>query len=142
MCNRIQGIKAIYLRSTCPAFVDKYNQLNEDVGAAQLGISIYILFSSFVCLWFYVPHKKCLIITTTGEGLQILSNTRHSWLLISEGFSPCDIISGVVHSFIMVISKEHDTHICCRTLGSGAVITCFNDFGLSRPGFEPRPTAC
>ena len=33
------------------------------------------------------------------------------------------------------------THTYCRAFGSGYVTICFNDLGLSRPGFE-HPTFC
>ena len=33
--------------------------------------------------------------------------------------------------------RTRDTHTCCQGLGSGAITTCFNDVGLSRPGIEP-----
>ena len=32
--------------------------------------------------------------------------------------------------------------LCCRAFGSGAVTTCFYDYGLSRPGFQPRSPEC
>ena len=38
--------------------------------------------------------------------------------------------------------RTRETHTCCRALGSGAVITCFNDLCLSWPWIEPRPHAC
>ena len=37
---------------------------------------------------------------------------------------------------------EYVTHTSCRASGSGAVTTRFSDFGLSRPGIEPRCPAC
>ena len=42
----------------------------------------------------------------------------------------------------MVISEDRDIRTCCRAFGSGAITTCFNDLGLSRPRIEPRSAAC
>ena len=39
----------------------------------------------------------------------------------------------------MVIARN--IHTYGRAFGNGAVPTCFNDLGLSRPGIEPRSTA-
>ena len=39
------------------------------------------------------------------------------------------------HPFIMVIFKD-SWIICCQAFGSGAVTTCFSDFGLSQPVME------
>ena len=32
--------------------------------------------------------------------------------------------------------RNHDIYTCCWAFSSGAVTTCYNDIGLSRPGFE------
>ena len=80
-------------------------------------------------------------VTITGEGLQILTYTRHSWSLSSEGSLTCHTYCDTGLPFIMVI-RTRDTHTCYRAFGSGAVTTFFNDLGLSRPGIEPRSPAC
>ena len=45
-------------------------------------------------------------ITTTSEGLQILTFVRHSWPLSSEGSSACHIYCNTGHLFIIVISED------------------------------------
>lgn len=63
-------------------------------------------------------------ITMTGEGLQLLTYTLHSWPLSCKGslvyYTYCD----TGHQFIIVISNDHHTHTCSRALGSGVVTTC------------------
>ena len=66
--------------------------------------------------------------------LQILTFVRNSWPFKQRGFLSMPRL--LWHPFIMVISKARDTHTCCRAIGSGAVTTCFYDWGLSRLGFE------
>ena len=36
----------------------------------------------------------------------------------------------------------HDTPTCCQAFSSGVDNTCFNDFGLSRPGIKARSPTC
>ena len=59
-----------------------------------------------------------------GEGLQILTYARHSWVLSSEGSLVCLIccVSGL--PFIMVISEDRVVNTYCRTFGIGAVTLC------------------
>ena len=45
-------------------------------------------------------------ITFTGEGLQILTYTRHSWPVSSEGSLACHTHYDTGHPFIMVISED------------------------------------
>ena len=37
--------------------------------------------------------------------------------------------------------RTHDTYTCCRAFGSGAVTTCFNKLGFSRPEIGPKSPA-
>ena len=46
-------------------------------------------------------------VTSVGEGLQILTYTRHSWPLSSEDSLASHIYCDRSHPFIMVISEEH-----------------------------------
>ena len=79
-------------------------------------------------------------VTITDEGLQILPYTWHSWKLSSGGSLTCHTYSDTDQTFIMLISEDI-THTYCRTFGSGTVTTCFNNFGLCRPGIQPRSSA-
>ena len=45
-------------------------------------------------------------VTITGEGLQILTYTRHQWPLNSEGSSACHTYCVTGHPFIMIISED------------------------------------
>ena len=75
--------------------------------------------------------------TITGDGLQILTYTRHIWQLNCEGSLTCHIYCDTGHTFIYTLAPRiRDNHTYCRAFGSGAVSTCFNDLGLLRPEFE------
>ena len=63
---------------------------------------------------------------------------RHIWPLSSDGSLACHTYCDKGHPFIMVIS---DTNTWYRAFCRGAVITGFNDLGLSRLGFK-LPTFC
>ena len=54
------------------------------------------------------------------------------------GFFTCHTYCDTGLPLIMVISEDPWNSPCCRAFGSGAVITCFYDLHLSRPGIEPR----
>ena len=66
----------------------------------------------FVCsfAWGFSSHwrkfhsyRKVII---TGEGLKILTYTRHLWLLSSEGSLACHTYCDTGHTFIIVISED------------------------------------
>ena len=59
--------------------------------------------------------------------MEVLSNSRQSWQLSSEGSKP-PLTWGI--RLRWSYPRTRDTHTCCETLGS------FNDFGTSRPRFE------
>ena len=65
-------------------------------------------------------------VAITGEGL-LLTSTRNSWLLSSEGSLTCHTYIDMVHLIIMVSDRGPVPH-----LSPIAVTTCFNDLGLSR----------
>ena len=101
-----------------------FNSLNR-----VYNLSIYL----FVCL---EPHSRIFHsfgdVTIAGEVLQILTYARHLWPLSSEGSLACHTYYDTGHPFIMVISEDPwHSH-----LGSGAVKTCYYDFGLTRLGFK------
>ena len=75
-------------------------------------------------------------VAIAGEGLQMLTYTRHSCLLSSEGSLACHTSCDTMHPVLMVISEDCDTHTYCRAICDGTVTTCFNDLGLSRLGFQ------
>ena len=66
-------------------------------------------------------------VTITTEELQSLNNSWYSWPLSSGSSLLWDRTSS---------PSTRDTHTCCRTFGSGAVSTCFNDLRLPWLGFE------
>ena len=51
-------------------------------------------------------HSYGQVSNVTGEGLQILTYTRHSRLLDSEDSSGFNTYSGMGHPFMMVISED------------------------------------
>ena len=54
------------------------------------------------------------MITITGEGLQILTYTRHLWPLSKGGSLACHTYCETGHPFTMVISEDpRDTHNYC-----------------------------
>ena len=57
---------------------------------------------------------------------------RHIWPLSSDGFLACHTYCDKGHLFIS------DTNPWYRAFCRGAVITCFNELGLSRLGFKPQ----
>ena len=73
-------------------------------------------------------------VTITGEGVQILTHTQHSWPLSSEGSLACHTYCDI--SLEWSSPRTCDTHTCCRAFGSGAVTTCFHDLGVLPLTFE------
>ena len=78
------------------------------------------------------------IVTITGEGLHtcILTNTWHLRPLSSESFLVCHTYYDTELPFIKVISEDPWQSNCYQAFSSRAVTSSFNDFGLSRRGFE------
>ena len=100
----------------------------------------------FVCLFLRSLSSLSRIfhsygdVTIAGEGLQILTYARHSWLLGSEGSLACHTYYDTGHSLIMVISEDPcHSHLFCPAFNSEAVTACFYYLGLSRLGFEHPP---
>ena len=84
----------------------------------------YIIKYLFVCLGLQVPLSSFSLIWS-GEGFQILTFTRHSWPLSSEGSLACRTYCDTGHLFIWSSPRTCDTHTCCGVFGSGAVTTFF-----------------
>ena len=61
-----------------------------------------------------------------------LLGTHNSWPLNSVCSLTCHTLCDTDQPFIMDISETRDNHICCWSLGSGAVTIYLNDVGLSR----------
>ena len=63
-----------------------------------------------ILLVFGSSHSRILHsfgdVTITGEGLQILTNARHSWPLSSEGSILCYTYCNTGDPFLMVISEN------------------------------------
>ena len=86
----------------------------------------------FVCLvGFFSSHSRMFYsyvnVNNTGEGLQILTYTRYSEPLSSEGSLACHANCDTLHSFTWLSQRNRDTLICCQEFISGAIATCFND---------------
>ena len=84
-------------------------------------------------VWGFMYHSRIFHsrVTITGEGHQILTYTRHSWPLNSEGSLACHTYCDKGHPFLMIIS-----HTCCRAFRSGAVTTCFYDSNTQLSAYE------
>ena len=91
----------------------------------------------FVCLGFIfsLENFSLIWIRQWRRRLQILTFTRHSWPLCSEGSLACHTYCNTGHPFIMV-NSEVPWHTFCRVFRSGALTTCLYDLGLSRLGFD------
>ena len=87
----------------------------------------------FVCLGFIVLLKNFHSygdVTSAGEGLQILTYARHSWLLNSEGSLSC-------HTYCETGHLRGPVKLTyCRAFGNGTVTTSFYDLGMLRLGFK------
>ena len=82
-------------------------------------------------------------VTITSEGLFIMIYSRHSIMAIEQwGFF--NVPHLLWHGPILYNGhlQWSVTLTPCRTFGSGALTTCFNNLGLSRPGIELRFPAC
>ena len=98
---------------------------------------IYVNMQRFVCGFTSLPKifHSYGDVTITSEGLHILTFSRHSWPLINEGSLAC-------HTYCDTVHHLRGPPTCCRAFDSGAITTCFNDLGLSRPRTEPWSSAC
>ena len=92
------------------------------------------------CLFVFSRIHSYGNVIITGEGLQILTYTRHWWPLSSEGYLACQTYSdtGIRSS---PRTSDASSHLFPSTC-SEVVTTCSNDLRLSRPGIEPRSPAC
>ena len=78
-------------------------------------------------MWIFIPFEifhSFGDVIITGKGLQILTSTR------SENSLTCHTY--YVNLLLWLFSRNRNKHTYYRAVGSGAVITCFNDLGLSR----------
>ena len=75
----------------------------------------YFLARKFVCLFVYLKFIEFIVPlenffthmqTIAGEGLQILTYTRHSWPLSSGGSLMCHTYCDTGNTLIMVISED------------------------------------
>ena len=95
--------------------------------------------------WDFTSHSKnCHShgdVTITGEGLQILTYTRHSWYKKVRVLQLDTLtVTRDVH-LLWLFPRPRDTHTCCRPFGSRVLNAYFNELGLSRPEIEPRSLA-
>ena len=97
------------------------------------------------CFRLLLHIKVCLEFYVSLENFSFMW-TRHHYLwrtayfdllpLNGEGSFACYTYCDTRHQFIIIYwssLKTRDTHTCCRAFRSGAVITCSNNLGLSRP---------
>ena len=79
-----------------------------------------------------------------GEGLCILTYTRHSWPLSSDGSIACCTYCNMhpLYPYPYISPRTRDTHTCGQAFGSGYVTTGFNELGLSRLWIEPPSPSC
>ena len=98
----------------------------------------------FDCMEFFRPAREFFTHLKTSplpvKGCKFWRLPRHLWPLCNEGSLSCQIYCDKGHPFLMAILRN--THTYCRAFGSGAVITCYNELGLSRLGFEHQLSAC
>ena len=103
------------------------------------------LFNLFA--WVFRPTRSIFNlfkdVTTSGERLQILIYTWHSWPLSSEGSLTCHTYCYTGQPFIIVISEDPRHPHCCRAFGGGAVTTstCFIKFIPNRGSNPDIPHA-
>ena len=80
-------------------------------------------------------------VTITDEGLKFLPifGIHGHWAV--RVLKSVDVTPTATRANLLLWSspRTRSTYNCCRVFGSVAVITCFKDFGLSRPGIEPWP---
>ena len=71
-------------------------------------IRIYIVIA-FILVWGFTSHSRIFhsygVVSITGEELQIVIYTRHSWLMSSEGYLACHTYCDTGYSLIMAIHK-------------------------------------
>ena len=83
-----------------------------DRGCKPSGIlnSYLLKFCVFVWCFFFFVYSRIVYwhkdVTIAGEGLQILTYTRHSWPLSSEGSLACHAYCDTGHPFIMLILQD------------------------------------
>ena len=101
-------------------------------------LSVFHFCFFIACLPFWVFSSHTIIFHSygdgiiAGEGLQILTYSRHSWSLSSEGSLAWNTYYDTGHPFIMVISEDlFHTHTYCRAFRGWAVTAWFNDLGLN-----------
>ena len=79
-------------------------------------------------------------VTSTTEGLQILTYARHSFPWSNEGSLACYTHCDTGYPYIMIISDDPlnpmNNHIYCQAFNSGVVTSRFYDLDLSQLGFE------
>ena len=107
------------------------------------GLSWLLLLIFFLFVWCFTSHWRIFHsygdVTIIGEGLQILTYTRHSWSFSSWCSLKCHTYCDTEHTLIKVIFEDPWHSHLLQAYGSGAVTTCFPDLGLSWLGFE-HPT--
>ena len=112
------GVVLLYRKLTSeePFTVNVYDaETKRSVRGMYSSNDLYSVEDLFVCLFvfeFFVPFEYFLIIwrrhqfTSTGEGLQIFTYTRHLWPLSKEGSLAFHTYCDTGHPFIMVISED------------------------------------
>ena len=99
----------------------------------QIGLIVWVLFLSHLGIFHSyrtssLPVKGCKVWPMFG--------TRGHWAVRVLSRTTPTVTQGI--RLYWSSPRSRDSHTCCRAFGSGAVSTCFNDLGHSRPGIEPR----
>ena len=93
-------------------------------------------------VWVFSSHLRIYsygYVTIAGEGLQILTCAWHAWQWSSEGSLVCHNYCDTGHPFIMVISEDPWYSHPSLSVKQWSCHCLFDDFGVSRLGFE-HPT--
>ena len=93
-------------------FAQKSSLVTNQVILAEMLLQKTYLKSTLCLFWGLTSHSgifhsyRDVTITCTGEGIQILTYTWHSWPSISGGSLACHTNCDTEHPFIMVISED------------------------------------
>ena len=111
-------------------------------------VSVALSFGSCVFQWDVPLVTRLIFLNTATQQLFVIQErycirrllvlfvSRNSCPLSIEGSSACHTHFDTGRPFMMVISRNNDTHPYSRGFNSVLVTTCFIDLGLSRLGFE------
>ena len=99
----------------------------------------------YFCLWFTSHLENHEFMSQNGyieriEGIHLISLCWNKFLWYTI-FYFCFLVEERVGRIYHNLLNFCDTQTCCRTFGSRAITTCFNEICLSRQGIEPWSSA-